>query len=140
MKKFLFLYLQPSPHKTFLEKLFLLHEEFYRPDKSTIRSFRMSRHLYDISRMLNAGIDKEALADTGLYKTLVKHREQYIRISWMDYETLTASVINFIPPDEVIDTYRKDYEVMKEQMIYGDAEEFDDLMQALKEFLSFLRK
>lgn len=31
-----------EPRKTFLEKIFLLHEEFYQPDKSRIRSFRMS--------------------------------------------------------------------------------------------------
>jgi hypothetical protein len=129
-----------EPRKTFLEKLFLLHEEFYKPDKSNIRSFRMSRHLYDIGRMLNTGIDKDALTDTQLYATLVKHREQYIRISWMDYTTLTTSAINFIPPSEAIEAYKKDYEVMKEQMIYGEAERFDDLILILTGFLTALKK
>jgi hypothetical protein len=129
-----------GPRKTFLEKMFLLHEEFYRLDKSKIRSFRMSRHLYDLSKMMNAGIDKEAIADTDLYATLVRHREWYIRISWLDYETLAASVINFIPPDEVMELYSKDYEAMKGQMIYGEAEEFDDLMKKLKIFLATLQK
>ena len=35
------------PQRTFLEKLFLLHEEFSKPD-SEIRVERMSRHLYDV--------------------------------------------------------------------------------------------
>jgi len=129
-----------EPRKTFLEKLFLLHEEFYRPDKSKIRSFRMSRHLYDLTKMMDVGIEKEALADTDLYATLIRHREWYIRISWMNYETLAASTINFIPPDEVIEAYEKDYEVMKEQMIYGEAEEFDELLQKLYGLLNKLKK
>jgi hypothetical protein len=129
-----------EPRKTFLEKMFLLHEEFYRPDKSKIRSFRMSRHLYDLNKMMNAGIDKEAIADTDLYATLVRHREWYIRISWLDYKTLAASTLNFIPPDEVIESYSKDYEVMKEQMIYGEADGFDELVVKLRGFLSIIRK
>jgi len=35
------------PERTFLEKIFLLHEEFQRP-KEKIRIDRLSRHLYDI--------------------------------------------------------------------------------------------
>lgn len=129
-----------EPRKTFLEKMFLLHEEFHRPDKSRIRSFRMSRHLYDLIRMINVGIDKEAIADTDLYRTLVRHREWYIRISWLDYKTLDASTLNFIPPDEMIEPYSKDYEAMKKMMIYGETDEFDDLITQLSELLNAMRK
>lgn len=129
-----------EPRKTFLEKMFLLHEEFYRPDKSKIRSFRMSRHLYDLNRMMNTGIDQEAIADTDLYTTLVRHREWYIRVSWLDYKTLAASTLNFIPPDDMIESYSKDYEAMREQMIYGEADGFEDMIKKLREFLSAMRK
>lgn len=135
-----FLVTTAEPRKTFLEKMFLLHEEFHRPDISKIRSFRMSRHLYDLNRMINAGIDKDAIADTDLYATLIRHREWYIRISWLDYETLAAPSINFIPPNEVMELYSKDYEAMKGQMIYGEAEEFNVLIQELKIFLATLQK
>lgn len=43
------------PERTFLEKLFLLHEEFAKP-KDLIRVERMSRHLYDIGQMLKTPI------------------------------------------------------------------------------------
>lgn len=40
------------PKRTFLEKAILLHEEFQRiPDE--IRSDRMSRHLYDLEKMMD---------------------------------------------------------------------------------------
>jgi hypothetical protein len=124
-----------EPRKTFLEKIFLLHEEFIRPDKSKIRTLRMSRHLYDLGKMLDAGIDKEAFADKELYNILIRHREWYIRISWMDYATLQPAFISFLPPSEVIEAYKNDYEIMKEQMIYGEAPGFDELIDRLKKII-----
>lgn len=43
------------PERTFLEKIFLLHEEFAKP-KDLIRVERMSRHMYDIGQMLKTPI------------------------------------------------------------------------------------
>lgn len=43
------------PQRTFLEKLFLLHEEFSKPD-SEIRVERMSRHLYDVYNIMQTKI------------------------------------------------------------------------------------
>jgi hypothetical protein len=129
-----------EPPKTFLEKLFLLHEEFVKPDKTKIRTLRMSRHLYDLGKMMDAAIDKEALADKELYNTLILHRERYIRISWMDYSTLQPGSLSFLPPAEVLEAYKKDYETMREQMIYGDAAEYDILIEKLTNLQNILRK
>jgi len=40
------------PQRTFLEKAFLLHEEFQKPVEN-IRAERMSRHLYDLERLMD---------------------------------------------------------------------------------------
>lgn len=50
------------PQRTFLEKVFLLHEEFAKP-KENIRIERMSRHLYDIGQIMDTPIANEALQD-----------------------------------------------------------------------------
>ena len=55
-----------APTRTFLEKLFLLAEEF---QKDKPRSVRMSRHLYDIEKLMDTVYGKEALADRTLYET-----------------------------------------------------------------------
>lgn len=52
------------PTRTFLEKVFLLHEEF---QKESPRSLRMFRHLYDIERMMDTDFAHEALANKQLY-------------------------------------------------------------------------
>lgn len=126
--------------KTFLEKVFLLHEEFLKTNKASIRTGRMSRHLYDLGNITGTAIEASALADRLLYNKLIKHREWYSRISWVNYETLNPATISFIPPDEVIETYRKDYQTMQEQMIYGEALDFDVLMEKLKTLQEKIRQ
>lgn len=121
-----------EPRKTFLEKTFLLHEEFGKPDTARIRTERMSRHLYDLGKMLNTNVSDEALADHALYDRLVKHREFYSRISWVDYKSLEHTTLSFIPPIDVIDLYRQDYETMQEQMIYEEAIPFNELIKQLE--------
>ena len=58
-----------TPVRTFLEKAFLLNEEYQRPNPRTIR---MSRHLYDLERMMDTPFASQALADTALYRTIVE--------------------------------------------------------------------
>jgi hypothetical protein len=129
-----------EPRKTFLEKAFLLHEEFGKPDRTKIKSERMSRHLYDLGNIMKTPFGQEALNDFLLYDYLIKHRESYNRISWVDYKSLKRSTLSFIPPEEIIDVYRQDYERMQEQMIYGDTLPFDDLIEQLKILQTDFRK
>jgi hypothetical protein len=129
-----------EPRKTFLEKAFLLHEEFSRPNKARIRAERMSRHLYDLGNIMNTSFGREALDDFNLYEHLIKHREWYNRISWVDYQSLKRTTLSFIPPEDILDIYRKDYERMQEEMIYGDALPFDELIDQLKVLQREFRK
>ena len=40
-----------QPNRTFIEKILLLHEEYNRKDESKMRTYRMSRHYYDLYRI-----------------------------------------------------------------------------------------
>lgn len=123
-----------EPQRTFLEKMFLLHEEFQKPEISTIRSNRMSRHLYDLERMMDENAGTKALVNIDLYETIIKHRSTYTKLSGIDYNTHTRETITFIPPDHIIEEYRKDYEIMRTVMIYGDdAPSFDQMIKRLNE-------
>ncbi|HSH66408.1 MAG TPA: nucleotidyl transferase AbiEii/AbiGii toxin family protein, partial [Bacteroidia bacterium] len=126
-------------HRTFLEKAFLLHEEFLRPDKTKIRIERMSRHLYDLERMMDHDSGKKALANDDLYNSIINHRKNYSSLSWVDYKTLERATISFVLPEELIDLYKKDYSAMTEQMIYGEAITFDQLLARLNELLERFR-
>lgn len=118
------------PTRTFLEKVFLLHEEFQRQHP---RSHRMSRHLYDIERLMDSPYGQAALDDMALYDAIVHHRSVYNAIKGVDYATHHPSTINFIPPQEIIADWEKDYETMKHSFIYGNSPSFSQLIERMKE-------
>lgn len=115
------------PERTFLEKLFLLHEEFAKP-KDLIRVERMSRHLYDIGQMLKTPIAERAINDADLYRQVVEHRRTFIGLRGLDYDTLCPETLNIVPPASVIEQWKLDYENMRLHMIYGESEPFDMLV------------
>lgn len=128
------------PRKTFLEKAFLLNEEFIKPDISKIRIERMSRHFYDMTQMDHAGITDEALADDVLYTTIQKHRKHYSRLKHMgNYTSLNRQNISFIPPAHLLDAYRNDYLYMTDNMLYGQTPDFSMVLDGLNIILNKFR-
>lgn len=120
-----------APQRTFLEKVFLLHEEFSKP-KEHIRTERMSRHLYDIGQMMNFPIAEEALNNKALYISVIEHRKTFIGLKGFDYQTLYPQTLNIILPEAIYDAWKKDYEVMQETMIYGESLPFDKLASKIR--------
>lgn len=120
------------PTRTLIEKMFLLHEEFQKPKDRKIRSERMTRHLYDISRLMETEYLNEALTNKELYHTIIEHRSKLTKVSWVDYGNHSYNNLNFIPPKEIIDNYEKDYEAMKESMFYGKTDSFENLIKKLR--------
>ncbi len=121
-----------NPERTFLEKIFLLHEEFQKPlDK--IRVDRLTRHLYDLEKLMDTEFAKKALTDSRLYQDIVAHRRLYTSIRGIDYENHSPQRINLIPPAGIIDRWEKDYIVMQQSMIYGKSLSFNELIERVQE-------
>ncbi len=126
------------PERTFLEKVFLLHEEFAKP-KDLIRVERMSRHMYDIGQMLKTQIVERAINDAELYHQVIEHRRTFIGLRGFDYDTLYPATLNIVPPTSVIEQWKADYENMRIHMIYGKSVPFDELVNNLKELNENIR-
>ena len=120
------------PQRTFLEKAFLLHEEFQKPAEN-IRVERMSRHLYDLERLMDTDFARSALEDISLYQSIVDHRSKLTAISGVDYSTHSPDTINFVPPEFIIEKWRDDYSFMQANMIYGESLPFGKLIERIKE-------
>lgn len=128
------------PKRTFLEKIFLLHEEFLKPI-GEVNFNRMSRHLYDIERMMDTKYASTLLSDFKYFETIILHRKKFIFKQGVDYDTHYPQTLSFLPPEEIQDDYEKDYNQMREQMIYGEnIPAFELLISRLKELLNRLRK
>jgi len=127
-----------EPMRTFLEKAFLLHEEFLKP-KEKIRHNRLSRHLYDLEKLMDTEHAKSALSDYDFYKSIVDHRMKFNAIRGIDYSMHEPSQINFIPPAAIIGQWESDYLAMRTSMIYGEAHDFKVLIQRLLELRNRFR-
>lgn len=122
-----------NPERTFLEKIFLLHEEFQRPAEK-MRVDRLSRHLYDIAKLSKTAFAEKALRDPELYETIVAHRYKFTRVGGVDYNLHQPQSINPLPIAAVVDAWKADYNTMIEQMIYEeDPPSFDQLLAELTE-------
>ncbi len=116
-----------NPERTLLEKIFLLHEEFQKPI-DRVRIDRMSRHLYDIERLMRTDFLDIALSNKDLYQDIVNHRKSITAIRGIDYSLHQPNTINPIPPSEILKEWDADYADMCETMIYGERLSFEELM------------
>ena len=127
-----------SPARTFLEKAFLLCEEF---QKDKPRTGRMSRHLYDLDKLSRTEYMHKALEDRNLYLEIVKHREKFYHPSYVDYGKELPEEIDFLPPAAVVEAFRDDYNDMLGSFIYEkDALSFDELLSSVAAIKEQFRK
>ena len=116
-----------NPERTFLEKIFLLHERF-QIVKEGLKVERRSRHLYDLEKLMDTEYAKKALNDKALYDTIVEHRRKLTPERGVDYDNHVRSKINIIPPDNILAEWEKDYKDMQESMFYLPSLPFEDLL------------
>lgn len=124
------------PSRTFLEKIFLLAEEF---QKDKPKHVRMSRHLYDLERLMDSEYGRKALADRGLYDAIVEHRRTYYALKYVDYDKHDPRAISFVPPASVQELWAADYADMKRYFIYGDSLSFEQLIERVEELQERVR-
>jgi len=125
------------PAKTFIEKAFLLHEIF--TSNGRMLANRKSRHLYDLEKMMDNDFAITAIADNELWDTIRHHREKFTHINGVDYSQDIRPSICLIPPAQVIDDWRQDYETMQRTMIFGNSLTFDELINRIKQLEERIR-
>jgi len=119
------------PKRTFLEKAFLLHEEFQKPVEH-IRVERLSRHLYDLDKLMESPHGEDALNDSKLYNCIVTHRKMFNQIRGIDYTSHQPDKIDFVPPKNILEKWKMDYAAMQENMIFGDSKNFEELIGSIE--------
>ncbi len=117
-----------SPARTFLEKAFLLCEEF---QKEKPRTHRMTRHFYDLEKLMHTPYAEMALNDSVLYREIVEHRRKFYHVGYVDYDKELPANIQIVPSDELMPAYETDYNEMKESFIYGQPLAFGELMEKI---------
>ena len=117
--------------KTFLEKAFLLHELFSVEGRGATAD-RKSRHLYDLSRMMDKDFALTAINDDELWESIRHHREIFTSISGMDYTPDIRKRIVLVPREDIQSVWEEDYKSMCSSMIFGEKPSFVQLMEKMK--------
>ncbi len=117
--------------KTFLEKVFLLHELFSVEGRGTIAE-RKSRHLYDLARMMDKDFALAAIINDELWESIRHHREIFTSVRGVDYTPDVRKRICLIPPDDIRSAWKQDYKSMCASMIFGDRPTFEELLRQME--------
>lgn len=121
-----------SPVRTFWEKITLIHAENHRPESKKIGD-RLSRHYYDIYKLIEAGIDKKALARLDLLNDVIKNKSLYFKSSWANYGGALAGTLKIVPNTGLLSRLETDYSSMR-SMIFGEIPKFETIISAIREF------
>lgn len=119
-----------SPTRTFLEKAFLLCEEF---QKNKPRTRRMTRHFYDLEKLMDTEYGRAALSNAELYRAILEHRREFYHVGYVDYDKELPGAITIVPRDELLAAYATDYEEMCGSFIYDGAIPFGRLIKRMEE-------
>lgn len=120
------------PTRTFIEKVLLLHEEFSKPIEK-IRTERLTRHFYDLNKIMNSEFGMQAISDDELFIRIVEHRKKITPLRGIDYSNHIKGELNILPPLEVLVEWETDYKTMQEYMIIGESLDWNDLLNVLKD-------
>ena len=127
------------PQRTLIEKMLLLHEEYNRDEFDKMRTDRMSRHYYDLYQLSKQDFTQSTLTDDAFIGDIINHRIYYSRLKRFDYNTLKRGSLKLIPSSDILDALRKDYEIMRAEMIYGEPPSFEEIIievQGLQEVIN----
>lgn len=122
------------PQKTFLEKVFLLHELF--TTEGCALANRKSRHLYDLEAMMDEPFALAAVRDDELWESIRHHRSVFTPVKGIDYNTPIKEKLRLVPPLQYMNVWKDDYNAMQEQMVYGRSVSFGELLARMEELQS----
>lgn len=121
------------PTRTFWEKAMLLHEETFRP-ASKPRRPRMARHYYDLHRLIEKGIARNAARDRTLIDEVARHRQVFFEQGWVDYTTLRPGALRLVPLPEQEAGWRDDYVAMQAEMFSERPPPFETVLASVRAF------
>jgi len=119
--------------RTFWDKVVILHglrRWFDRRGVLRGGGQRVSRHYYDLHRLLESDAGKAALADLGLGRDCVRHARMFFNSTDLDLATADPGSFALVPSDVMLRELRRDYQAMS-GMVFGQAPAFDDVMASV---------
>ena len=119
--------------RTFWDKVLILHGlRRWFDNRGQLRGDgqRVSRHYYDLFRLIQSKVAEAALANRALGKDCVAHARLFFNRPDFDLASAQAPTYSLLPKGAMIDGLRQDYRAMS-TMIFGKPPDFDAVMKAI---------
>lgn len=116
--------------RTFWEKATLLHADYHRPTQKAATE-RVSRHFYDLYRLSQREIGRQALTKLDLLERVVTHKRLFFAAAWASYETAKPGTFHLLPPEDRMAALRNDYGQMR-AMIFGAYPSWEEILSGLR--------
>jgi len=122
-----------DPVRTFWDKVVVLHglrRWFDRRGELRGGGQRVSRHYYDIDRLLKAEVGRRAVANLAMARDCARHDRMFFNRPDLDLATACPGSFALLPHDAMLDQLRRDYAAMQ-VMIFGEVPTFDAVMDSV---------
>lgn len=121
-----------DPERTFLDKILILHGmTYYFEAKGVLRgNGRMSRHYYDVHRLMQTDIGKRACVDDDLIEDCLRHACMFFYRGNTGLDAAKRGAFRLRPTLPMLDSLRRDYEAMA-GMIFGDVPSFEAVLESV---------
>lgn len=124
-----------KPQRTFWDKIIILHGQrhwFQNRDELYKDGQRLSRHYYDVYRLLASEHGMSAMADLELAKSCADHARHYFDRKPLDLDLATPGTFGIAPPEGMLGPLKEDYNKMA-GMIFGEIPPFEDIIERIAE-------
>lgn len=121
------------PERTFWDKVMILHGlRQWHAKRGELRHAgqRVSRHYYDVYRLMQADADQSWRKDQALASDCARHARMFFGSPDLGLETAAAGNFTLVPDEAMRAPLAKDYEAMA-GMIFGEVPDLDDVLTAI---------
>ena len=122
-----------DPSRTFWDKVVILHglrRWWDRRGELKGGGQRVSRHYYDVYRLLDSEIGRKATGDAGMAEDCVRHARMFFNRPDLDLASAVPGSFALTPHDGMLADLRRDYAAMS-GMIFGSIPDVDEVVAAI---------
>ena len=123
-----------EPQRTFWDKVVILHGlRSWHERRGQLRhgGQRVSRHYFDVFRILESALGERAVADRTLGIDCARHARMFFNTSDFDLDQAVVGTFRVLPPPDMQTLLERDYDAMA-MMIMGEVPAFVDVMNAIE--------
>ena len=131
-----------DPSRTFWDKVVILHglrRWWDRRGELRGGGQRVSRHYYDVYRLLASETGRKATGDTDMAEDCVRHARMFFNRPDLDLASAVPGSFALTPHDGMLDDLRRDYEAMS-GMVFGPIPMVDTVVAAIAGLEHYLNR